>query len=213
MTSPEKYTLPRVRDIVLLHGERLGITGDALGATEGNDPEILAMLSERALKAADALFEIDNVRGVQGHDDLPEFEDEDLWRAIDGLPPLVMSADAACADPTAMCSVSERWMWCHAEANRISSGLIAWVEAHEKDVGKPKEALSVAEKKPAEIIRLPVGIPGIGRAGDQIVHDPDHPDPRFRLSNVHPLDLDRLEEIRETVREWADAAKQKEVGQ
>ena len=63
----------------------------------------------------------------------------------------------------------------------------------------------------AESIRLPVGIPGVGRAGDIIVHDPDHTDPRFRLSNVHPLDLDRLEEIRGKVREWADAAKQKEV--
>ena len=63
----------------------------------------------------------------------------------------------------------------------------------------------------AEIIRLPVGIPGIGRAGDQIVHDPDHPDPRFRLSNVHPLDLDRLGEIKDKVREWGEAAKEKGV--
>ena len=63
----------------------------------------------------------------------------------------------------------------------------------------------------AEIIRLPVGIPGIGRAGDCVVHDPDHTDPRFRLSNVHPLDLDHLAEIKEKVREWEEAAKRKEV--
>ena len=63
----------------------------------------------------------------------------------------------------------------------------------------------------AERIRLPIGIPGVGRAGDQVVHDPGHPDPRFRLSSVHPLDLDRLEEIRETVREWGEAAKEKGV--
>ena len=63
----------------------------------------------------------------------------------------------------------------------------------------------------AEIIRLPVGIPGIGRAGDHVVHRPDHPNPQFRLTNVHPLNLDRLEEIRGKVREWEEAAKRKEV--
>ena len=67
--------------------------------------------------------------------------------------------------------------------------------------------------KTAERIRLPIGIPGIGRAGDCVVHDPDHPDPRFRLSNVHPLDLDRLEEIKDKVRAWEDAAKRKEAAQ
>ena len=71
--------------------------------------------------------------------------------------------------------------------------------------------MTAPESKNAEIIRLPIGLPGIGRAGDIIVHDPNHRDPRLRLSSVHPLDLDRLVEIRETVREWADAAKQKEV--
>ena len=63
----------------------------------------------------------------------------------------------------------------------------------------------------AERIRLPIGIPGIGRAGDIIVHDPNHRDPRLRLSSVHPLDLDRLGEIKDKVREWGEAAKEKGV--
>ena len=71
--------------------------------------------------------------------------------------------------------------------------------------------MTAPEKETAERIRLPIGIPGVGRAGDCVVYDPNHADPRFRLSNVHPLDLDRLGEIRETVREWADAANRKEV--
>ena len=39
-----------------------------------------------------------------------------------------------------------------------------------------------------EVIHLPFDIPGVGKRGDCIVSDPVHPDPRFRLSRVEPLD-------------------------
>ena len=40
----------------------------------------------------------------------------------------------------------------------------------------------------AEIIRLPFGIPGVGREGDRIVSDPDHPNPKRRLVRFGYLD-------------------------
>ena len=36
MSEPEKYTLPRVREIVRTHAEALGAAGKALKVTEGN---------------------------------------------------------------------------------------------------------------------------------------------------------------------------------
>ena len=51
----------------------------------------------------------------------------------------------------------------------------------------------------AEIIRLPFGIPGVGREGDCIVHDPDHPDPKFRLVRFSSLDVEMLPLIRERI--------------
>ena len=194
MSEPEKYTLPRVRDIVLSHAAKIGMASEALGATEGKDPEVLAMLSERALKAADALFGIENVRGVQGHDAVTEFGDEDLWHAIDGLPTLVMAMDAACADPHAMCSVCERWWWCQVEASRISSGLIDWAVALEKDVGKPKEngvgaqpvsQPDVPKEESAGGTREPIG-------GDEPVTQWEiHHETRNHLRLIEPL-LERI---------------------
>ena len=63
----------------------------------------------------------------------------------------------------------------------------------------------------AEIIRIPVGIPGVGRAGDCVVSDPDHPDPRYRLTTVRSLDTGLLPAIKEKVRQSAEAALQKGV--
>ncbi len=45
----------------------------------------------------------------------------------------------------------------------------------------------------AEIILLPVGIPGIGRQGDYIVSDPDHPNPKCRLARIGVLEPELLE--------------------
>ena len=63
-----------------------------------------------------------------------------------------------------------------------------------------------APKNRAEIIRLPVGIPGVGRKGDRIVHDPGHPNPHFRLSRVGPLDPDLLPAIKEVIRQAENVA-------
>lgn len=40
----------------------------------------------------------------------------------------------------------------------------------------------------AEVIVLPVGIPGVGRKGDYVVSDPDHPNPKCRLARFGVLD-------------------------
>ncbi len=46
-----------------------------------------------------------------------------------------------------------------------------------------------------EVIVLPVGIPGIGRKGDYIVSDPDHPNPKCRLARIGVLDSELLPSI------------------
>lgn len=64
--------------------------------------------------------------------------------------------------------------------------------------------------KKAEWLTLPVGIPGVGRAGDRIISDPDSPNGR-RLIAVRYLDEDLLPAIKERVAESEDAAKKKEA--
>jgi hypothetical protein len=51
----------------------------------------------------------------------------------------------------------------------------------------------------AEIIVLPVSIAGVGRKGDHIVSDPDHPNPKCRLARFAVLDPRLLPSIREQV--------------
>ena len=51
----------------------------------------------------------------------------------------------------------------------------------------------------AEIIRLPFGIPGVGRKGDRIISDPEHPDPDFRLAIFSTLDPSLLLAIKERI--------------
>lgn len=43
-------------------------------------------------------------------------------------------------------------------------------------------------KQTAKVIRLPFDLPSIGRRGDYIVSDPDHPNPKLTLCRVVPLD-------------------------
>ena len=63
MSEPEeKYTLPRVLEIVGGHAEALRAVGAALEASEGRDGVILALVGDYALRASDDLFEIENVR-------------------------------------------------------------------------------------------------------------------------------------------------------
>ena len=51
----------------------------------------------------------------------------------------------------------------------------------------------------AEVIVLPVGIPGIGRKGDYVVSDPDHPNPNYRLARFAVLEPELLESLKERV--------------
>ena len=49
----------------------------------------------------------------------------------------------------------------------------------------------------AEVIVLPVGIPGVGRKGDYIVSDPDHPNPKCRLARFGVLEPELLRIIKQ----------------
>ena len=51
----------------------------------------------------------------------------------------------------------------------------------------------------AEIIRLPFGIPGVGRKGDRIVSNPDDERPEYRLLRLGSLDPNLLPMIKERV--------------
>ncbi len=51
----------------------------------------------------------------------------------------------------------------------------------------------------AEVIVLPVGIPGIGRKGDYVVSDPDHPNPKYRLARFAVLKPELLASLKERV--------------
>ena len=66
MSENEKYTLPRVLEIVRTHAQALAHAGEALGANRETDPyQSLHEVGARALKAADELHAIENVKGVQ----------------------------------------------------------------------------------------------------------------------------------------------------
>ena len=71
----------------------------------------------------------------------------------------------------------------------------------------------MTKKNPrAEIIRLPFGIPGVGRAGDRIISNPDEDRPEYRLLRLGFLDPDLLPAIRERVAAQSeDAEPGKEV--
>ena len=147
MTEPEKYTLDRVLEIVQYHAAKLGTAGQALEVTEGKDPEVLAMLGERALKAAKAFWY------MQGENVLDEDADAawDLLSedhgALWALPVLALAVEAATTnpqdamppEPDGSCPAGQRFTWCHYEAKRIAKDLMGWVMAHEKDVDQPKE--------------------------------------------------------------------------
>ena len=73
-----------------------------------------------------------------------------------------------------------------------------------------------AKDKTATVVHLPCDIAGLGQKGDAFVHDPDHPNPRFRYSCVHPVDPTRKQEIIEALEravaaQKEDMAKEEEV--
>ena len=51
----------------------------------------------------------------------------------------------------------------------------------------------------SEVIVLPVGIPGIGRKGDYIVSDPNHPNPKCRLARFAVLKPELLAPLKASV--------------
>ena len=108
---------------------------------------------EYALKAAEDLFAIENVRGVQGHARMPEFGDSvQVQLSMCTLPPLVLAVEAAATDPHGQCSMAECWKWCHDEAKRIARDLREWVQDHETDVAP---ATTAEENGSAGYLPLP----------------------------------------------------------
>ena len=65
-----------------------------------------------------------------------------------------------------------------------------------------------AEDKTTTVVRLPCDIAGLGLKGDSFVHDPGHPDPRYRLTVVHPVDASRKQELIEAVERAVAAQKE-----
>ncbi len=64
--------------------------------------------------------------------------------------------------------------------------------------------MSAPADKDVERIKLKYDITGIGRAGDYLIHIPDHANPSLRLVRVHPMDEARLPEIKEKVQQEED---------
>ena len=98
MSEPEQYNLDRVLGIVSDHAEALGRAGEALRATEGKDPEVLVMVGERALKAAEALWALNDAVGLL---EPPWYSAGgwDIGDALDALPVLALAVEGAGRDP------------------------------------------------------------------------------------------------------------------
>ena len=117
-----------------------------LDATEGNDPEVLAMVGERARVAAEDLWEINNIVGCSRPlEERPQALEDAWWADRRGtpelhhatytLPTLALAAEAAATDPHgALTGAGQRWIWCRHQAGQISDDLMTWVREHEKDV-------------------------------------------------------------------------------
>ena len=142
MSEPTKYTLPRVLEIVQYHAARLGTAGQALNVTEGKDPEVLAMVGERALKASEDLWSIDAVgfnQPVGGRcEDLFDAwysgDERGVGSARNELALLVLAVEGVndFTDGEEVASL-EPWRWCQQYAETIAEDLMKWVMEHEKD--------------------------------------------------------------------------------
>ena len=129
MTEPEKYTLPRVLEIVRGHAQALEVAGKALEASEGNDVEINAMLGRRAQAAEEELWSfesgpasLDEAAEAAWHGDRPS----PLWFTLNAIPLLTMAVEASDIP-------RDRFYWLHFEAERISEVWMDWVTEHDKD--------------------------------------------------------------------------------
>ena len=142
MSEPEKlYTLPEVLEIVKEHAGALFGAGAALEATEGEDPEMLAMVGERAERAQKQFweFESENVLDEAAHAAWHERDENGevspLWHTLYALPLLPMGVEATAANPAgAIPGSAARFFWLHYHTERIAGVLMDWVDAHRKDL-------------------------------------------------------------------------------
>ena len=70
--------------------------------------------------------------------------------------------------------------------------------------------MSESEKETVEVYQMSAGISGVGRAGDAVVYDPNHPNPALRLCSIHALDPTRRAEFKEMIEQANDAIETKE---
>ncbi len=112
MSESKKYTLPRVLEIVRGHAVALFAAAEGLDDVDGKDPDILALVGERALKASVDLWAIENIVGTN-RGKIAEWNDSTrIYRSLFTLPTLALAVEAAGTDPHTVLSVDEPWSWC-----------------------------------------------------------------------------------------------------
>ncbi len=134
MSEPEKYTLPRVLEIVSGHAAALRAAAEGLQATEGKNPNMLAFVGDCAARASEDLWDIDSgdrdasVCAVwsQGDEGCRQYD------CLFTLPALILAVRAATAEPDAPIRAGKPWAFCQYQAEQISRDLMAWVTAHEE---------------------------------------------------------------------------------
>ena len=146
MSEPEKYTLPRVLEIVKRHAVALKAAAEGLQATEGKDPDMLAFVGECALKASEALWDIDG--WLSGRWAI--WSEGRVYDCLFAVPALVLAVRAATTEPDAPMRAGKPWAFCQYQAETLAEDLMAWVTAHEKDAGIPSGNFPEGPEEPQE---------------------------------------------------------------
>ncbi len=134
MSEPEKYTLPRVLEIVSGHAAALRAAAEGLDATGGPEPNMLAFVGDCAARASEDLWDIDSgdrdasVCAVWSKGD----RGSRLYDCLFAIPALILAVRAATAEPDALIRAGKPWAFCQYQAEQISRDMMAWVTAHEK---------------------------------------------------------------------------------
>ena len=141
-TTEEKYTLPRVLEIVRGHAKALEEASTSLYQNDCKDPKLLRSIGTLAYDAAEELWEIDGC-APPGHDaDLyaawhtfgrVRCTVDLLYRPMFTLPVLVLAVEAATKDPQGQMPAGKRWDYCRYQADHVVEDLMEWVTAHEAD--------------------------------------------------------------------------------
>lgn len=106
MSESKKYTLPRVLEIV--RGHAVALFAAAEGLDDGKDPDILALVGERALKASVDLWAIENIVGTN-RGKIAEWNDSTrIYRSLFTLPTLALAGEVPAPIRTPHCPLTNR---------------------------------------------------------------------------------------------------------